>query len=128
MEATTPLNQETRADGKGDLSLIDDLFTETFQCWRGICNAGVYQVKQGRRLTAAEAQIELLIELLRSGPKDTHCLRRMGISHPAGRVQDLINRGFVIDSARVTTVDSDGFTHSNVALYSLVVEPESEAA
>ncbi|KWT83878.1 hypothetical protein APY03_4433 [Variovorax sp. WDL1] len=48
----------------------------------------------------------------------------LGISHPAGRVLDLQERGYVLESARVASVDSDGFTHRGVALYSLIAEPE----
>ena len=73
--------------------------------------------------TSTEAQIQRLIELLRNGPRDTHFLRRMGISHPAGRVQDLLKRGYEVTSSRITTVDSDGYSHSRVALYDLVSEP-----
>jgi len=75
--------------------------------------------------TATEAQIQRLQEALHRRPHNTHELRRMGISHPAGRIQDLEKRGYVIESARTTTVDSDGFTHSGVALYALIAEPES---
>lgn len=80
------------------------------------------------RSTLTAAQIARLIELLRHGPRNTHELRRHGISHPAGRVQDLIRRGFLIASDRVTTVDSDSFAHTNVALYSLVSEPDAAQA
>ena len=65
--------------------------------------------------SSTKAQIIRLIDLLRSGPKDTHYLRKQGISHPAGRV---------VDSSRTTTVDSDGYPHHGVALYELVTEPE----
>ena len=74
--------------------------------------------------TATEAQIERLIALLRHAPRHTHELRCMGISHPAGRVLDLVKRGYHVASDRVTTVDGDGFTHVGVARYSLISEPE----
>jgi hypothetical protein len=77
------------------------------------------------RSTATEAQIERLIELLRLAPRNTHELRRHGVSHPAGRILDLQKRGFLIDSSRVTTVDSDGYSHVGVALYSLISEPDA---
>lgn len=73
-----------------------------------------------------EAQIARLLDCLCRRQCHTHELRRVGISHPAGRVQDLIKRGYSITMSRVTTVDSDGFTHSGVALYTLVFKPESE--
>lgn len=76
------------------------------------------------RSTATEAQIQRLLEMLRTAPRNTHELRRNGISHPAGRILDLSKRGFLITTSRVTTVDSDGFRHVGVALYSLDGEPE----
>ncbi|PNG46560.1 MULTISPECIES: helix-turn-helix domain-containing protein [unclassified Variovorax] len=74
--------------------------------------------------TATEVQIQKLIAFLRQRPRHTHELRMLGISHPAGRVLDLQERGYVLESARVASVDSDGFTHRGVALYSLIAEPE----
>jgi hypothetical protein len=86
------------------------------------------QPKYSERSSATEAQIERLIDLLRTGRRHTHELRKHGISHPAGRVQDLEKRGFVIASSRTTTVDTDGFTHRGVALYELRREPIGGAA
>lgn len=63
-------------------------------------------------------------DLLRVRARHTYELRRHGISHPAARVLDLIKRGYVIASNRITTVDGDGFRHVNVALYSLTGEPK----
>lgn len=82
--------------------------------------------KFSARSTATEAQIERLLMMLRLRPRHTHELRRDGISHPAGRVLDLVKRGYQIASDRVSTVDSDGFTHTGVALYSLIGEPDGE--
>jgi hypothetical protein len=75
--------------------------------------------------TATQAQIDKLIELLALAPRHTHELRRLGISHPAGRIQDLEAMGFVIDVGRVTTVDENSFTHKGVARYSLISRPEA---
>lgn len=86
--------------------------------------ANKFKRKYSPRSTATEAQIERLIEMLRIRPRHTHELRKAGISHPAGRIKDLIDDGFVISSDRINTIDSDGFTHVGVALYSLVSEPE----
>lgn len=80
------------------------------------------------RSTETEAQILRLAEMLRLRPHHTYELRRKGISHPAGRVQNLEERGFVITSDRISTVDPDGFTHCGVALYSLVFDPEAKEA
>ena len=73
--------------------------------------------------TTTEVQLAKLLELLRMRPHHTHELRARGISHPAGRVRDPIERGYVIESSRVTTVDSYAFTNHGVAMYSLVADP-----
>lgn len=74
--------------------------------------------------TAREAQISRALEMLQHGPRNTYEFRQRGISHPAARIIDLRRRGYVIESARITTVDGDSFTHVNVALYSLQREPQ----
>jgi hypothetical protein len=79
------------------------------------------------RSTATEAQNDKLAELLEIAPRHTHELRRLGISHPAGRIQDLEARGYVIDSSRVSTVDDFGFVHKGVARYSIISRPELTA-
>jgi hypothetical protein len=76
------------------------------------------------RSTATEAQIAKLVALVLQRPHHTHELRQLGISHPAGRVHDLEKRGYVFGSHRITTVDSDGFSHRGVAMYSLLQTPE----
>ncbi|MDP3521407.1 MAG: helix-turn-helix domain-containing protein [Hydrogenophaga sp.] len=79
---------------------------------------------KARRALGREAQVALLLEVLRRRPVDTFELRRLGMASPAARVQDLEALGCVIDSARIVAVDSDGFSHYGVALYSLISEPE----
>lgn len=80
--------------------------------------------KYSSRSTATAAQIERLVEMLRIRNRHTHELRKSGISHPAGRINDLKKCGYIFDKQLINTVDSDGFTHVNVALYSLISEPE----
>jgi len=70
--------------------------------------------------TATEAQTRKLFALLKIRPHHTYELRRQGISHPAGRVQNLLAEGHHIHSDRVTVVDEHGFFHPGVAMYSLV--------
>jgi hypothetical protein len=77
--------------------------------------------------TSTKAQIERLLRLLELRPRHTHELRQFGISHPAARCLDLKKRGYLITSSRVSTVDSDSYTHRGVALYSLQGEPEGSA-
>lgn len=74
--------------------------------------------------TEREAQNRKLVALLRTRSHHTYELRNQGISHPAGRVQDLEEAGYVIQSDRATVVDDKGFSHPGVAVYSLVSEPE----
>lgn len=76
--------------------------------------------------TEREVQKRKLVLLLGIRTHHTYELRRMGISHPAGRVQDLEEDGYVISSDRVTVVDEHGFAHPNVALYGLVSAPENK--
>lgn len=75
------------------------------------------------RSTSTAAQIAKLLVLLREHPQTTHYLRTQGISHPAGRVNDLRKSGCEILTQRVGTTDSDGFAHINVARYVLLKEP-----
>lgn len=69
--------------------------------------------------TERGAQVRKLFALLKIRPHHTYELRRLGISHPAGRVQDLEAEGHLIHSARVIVVDEHGFTHPGVAMYSV---------
>lgn len=77
------------------------------------------------RSTSTTAQLAKLLEMLRVQQRNTYECRSRGISHPAARVKDLIALGCVITSSRITTVDAAGFAHRNVALYSLLSEPEA---
>lgn len=85
------------------------------------------QRQSSDKSTSTEAQIARLLHFIRRRSRSTYDLRSQGISHPAARVKDLMRRGYVIASDRITSVDSDGFTHQRVALYSLVAEPEGTA-
>lgn len=76
------------------------------------------------RSTSKTAQLVKAAEMLSRRPHHTYEFRVCGISHPAARVKDLIARGYVITSSRITTVDAEAFVHRNVALYELVSEPK----
>lgn len=78
--------------------------------------------------TATEAQTAKLLALLEIRPRHTYELRQLGISHPAGRVQNLEEEGCVIGSSRITVVDENGFTHPGVALYELISRPAKQSA
>ena len=65
------------------------------------------------------AQCKRVLEYLKSDGQTTYSLRAKGISHPAQRVKELVRLGYSICSYRVIAVDSDGFSHANVARYCL---------
>jgi len=69
---------------------------------------------------SARAQQKRVLEYLQASPQPTYSLRAHGISHPAQRIRELIALGYCITSHRVAAVDSDGFMHRNVAMYTLV--------
>lgn len=71
------------------------------------------------------AQRKIVLECLRRRPHSTYDLRKCGISHPASRIRELIAEGHLIQSSRITTVDSDGFVHDRVAMYELA-SPSSQ--
>lgn len=78
------------------------------------------------RSTSTEAQIAKLLALLREKPQTTHYLRTQGISHPAGRVNDLRKSGCDILTQRVKTIDDNGYPHINAAQYVLLREPPQQ--
>jgi hypothetical protein len=75
--------------------------------------------------TSTEAQRIRILAELRASPKTSYDLRRVGCYQAPTRIWELINIfGCQIESDRVTVVDQDGYTHSGVALYSLISAPE----
>lgn len=83
------------------------------------------QSQFNRKSTATAAQLHKLVNLLRLRDGwSTFELRRRGICHPAGRVQNLRDIGFNIDTDLGICVDDEGFVHERVAFYSLQGEPE----
>ncbi|MEM5459656.1 helix-turn-helix domain-containing protein [Paraburkholderia phytofirmans] len=76
--------------------------------------------KSNHRDMSAAAQCKRVLDYLKADGQTTYSLRAKGISHPAQRVKELIQQGFRIYSHRVTAVDSDGYSHANVARYSLI--------
>jgi hypothetical protein len=80
------------------------------------------------RSTSTESQMIRLLALLRIGPQTTYSLRKHGIAHPAGRIENLRAAGHLINTERVTAIDSDGYTHIGVAKYSLIKEAPKKQA
>lgn len=68
----------------------------------------------------SETQQQAILKLLRHGPKTTFELRNLGISHPAGRIQELRKAGHLINTVLGDNVaDGRGGVHHNVARYVL---------
>lgn len=77
--------------------------------------------------TATEAQRERIVQALRRRPQTSYDLRRLGCYQAPARVKELRDRfGYLIETARITLVDRDGYTHPNAALYTLIDEPNGE--
>jgi hypothetical protein len=72
---------------------------------------------------SVHAQRATVLAMLRHGARSTYEFRAQGISHPAQRVKELRALGCEIESSRVIAIDSDGFSHPNVAMYTLTFEP-----
>ena len=75
--------------------------------------------------TDTAVQQRKVVKLLTLSGRDTYEFRRNGISHPAGRVRELIAQGYDIRCTRITTVDENGFVHVGVGYYCLVSAPEA---
>jgi hypothetical protein len=77
------------------------------------------------RSTSGEAQRDRIIEALRSGPKTSYDLRRIGCYQAPARVKELRDRfGYSIRTERVTLYDRDGYMHPGAARYHLEAEPQ----
>lgn len=80
------------------------------------------------RSTASEAQRDRIIAALRSGPKTSYDLRRLGCYQAPARIKELRDRfGYGIRTERVTLYDRDGFMHRGAARYHLEAEPADTA-
>lgn len=71
--------------------------------------------------TSTWAQRQRLLELLRESPRTTADLRGMGIMHPGGRVMELREAGYDIDTRR-EWLDNPPYRHRRVARYVLIRE------
>lgn len=75
------------------------------------------------RSTATAAQEQRIIEALRTGPKTTDDLRRLGCYQSSARIWGLRARGYVIDTVLFNGYAADGFSHARMARYTLISEP-----
>lgn len=73
--------------------------------------------------TASEAQRQRILEALRTGPKTSYELRRLGVYQQSTRIFELRRRGYDIQTERVTLYDRDGFMHRGCARYHLRSAP-----
>ena len=75
--------------------------------------------------TATEAQYDRLLEMLRTGPKNSFELRDVGIANPPARVKELNDffDAYIPTVALIDMTDSRGYFRKRVALYELIDEP-----
>lgn len=77
------------------------------------------------RSTSSAAQRDRIIKALRTGPKTSYDLRRLGCYQAPARIKELRDKfGYTISTQRVTLWDRDGWPHRGAALYTLLAEPE----
>lgn len=70
--------------------------------------------------TSSVGQRQRLLKYMQIGPIDTLTARsELAILHPAGRVYELRDKGYVIQKQTITVMDEQGVTHSGIALYYL---------
>lgn len=75
------------------------------------------------RSTETEAQEMRIVAALRSGPKTTDDLRKLGIYQTSARIFGLRTRGYVIDTDLFDGYSADGYAHARMARYTLKEEP-----
>lgn len=81
------------------------------------------QRQYSRKSTATEAQRQRILEALRTGPKTSYDLRRMGCYQAPARIIELRRLGYEIETERVALYDRDGYMHPRCARYHLRAEP-----
>lgn len=70
----------------------------------------------------AAQQLRLLLFLKENGAITTLQARQLlSVMHPAGRIKDLKNKGFCIETSWVTDIDSAGATHRQ-GIYTLKMQ------
>lgn len=75
--------------------------------------------------TSRQAQVQRVIDALRTGSKSTIDLQRdENIMRPAARVHDAKQRGYDITTSLQSLNDDYGRPHGRVAVYSLIAEPK----
>lgn len=75
------------------------------------------------RSTETEAQEQRILAALRTGPKTTDDLRRLGIYQVSARIWSLRQQGNEIETALFDGYSADGYSHARMARYTLKAEP-----
>lgn len=78
--------------------------------------------------TATAAQERRIVEALRISPKTTSELRALGIFQTSARIWTLRAKGYNIVTALFDGYAADGYSHTRMARYTLLAEPEGGAA
>lgn len=78
------------------------------------------------RGTSTDEQRSRLLEALRSGPKTSVQLRRLGLFKAPTRIFELRAQGYEITTERISLFDAHGYPHARVARYMLT--PSNRAA
>jgi hypothetical protein len=74
--------------------------------------------------TATQAQERRIVAALRGGPKSTDQLRALGCYQAAARIFGLRAKGWNIVTDRFTGYSWDGFSHAQMARYTLIGGPD----
>lgn len=80
------------------------------------------------KATDAEAQQRRIVAALRISPKTTDELRALGCYQVSARIWGLRARGFNITTDLFDGYAADGYSHTRMARYTLLAEPEGGAA
>lgn len=75
------------------------------------------------RSTQTEAQIRRIVAALRTGPKTTDDLRKLGVYQTSARIWGLRARGYNIVTDLFDGYAADGYSHTRMARYTLLNEP-----
>ena len=73
---------------------------------------------------SVETQRRFILQVLRERKASTFDFRQMGVASPAPRIKELRDRGYQIDTKLIDSLDHTGRLHKNVALYTLISEPD----
>lgn len=76
------------------------------------------------RSTSTAAQERRILDSLRISSKTTDDLRRLGVYQVSARIWGLRAKGFNIETTLFDGYAADGYSHTRMARYTLLAEPE----